>query len=171
MIRTLWIYENIKSKQLKEYKRNPKRYLKDEHFSRYKILINPILIVSIDNYFRLAMADIPKEIAEYKAARGERPSKYDLRFYSLLLNENTAIIRRNYLKIAQAPLLMQDYIDQSRFSLIKQIQLKIYEMYKDLGYLLDFETDQPGTKKRQDVFYLNPEKFPKLRKEKKLKKH
>lgn len=164
LIRTIWIYRNIKNNELKEYNRNPKRHPKDEQFDHYQILINPILAVSVDEYFRLGMADIPKEISEYRTSKNQIASKYDLRFYSLLLNENREEIRRNYLKIAQAPLLMQDQIDQKRFARIRQIQLKIYKMYKDLGYLLDFKTDQPGTKLRQDIFYLNPEKFHRLRK-------
>lgn len=133
------------------------------NFTRYKIAFNKMLIGNMHKNYRLGEPNIGKEIKEYRKSKKGRPSKYDIRLYDLLLNENKRVIKRNYLKMAQAPMLMDHYIRERKFKLIRKKLNSIYKMYKELGYLLDYEIDIKGAKNRIDVFYLNPDKFYRLR--------
>lgn len=142
-----------------EFKTLPTR----ENFTRYKIAFNKGLVEKIGRNFRLGDPNIGKEIREHRKRKGERPSKYDIRFYYLLLGENREIIKRNYLKTAQAPMLMDHYIRGRKFKLIRAKLNSIYKMYHDLGYLLSYLVEQQGSRYPIDIFRLNPEKFYKLR--------
>lgn len=142
-----------------EFKTLPTR----ENFTRYRITFNKGLVERIRRNFRLGDPNIGKEIREYRKRKGERPSKYDIRFYYLLLGENRKVIKRNYLKIAQAPMLMDHYIRGRKFKLIREKLNSIYKMYHNLGYLLDYLIEQQGSRYLIDIFSLNPEKFYKLR--------
>jgi len=134
------------------------------NFSHYKLAFNRMFIGPWKDGFRLAESNIGNEIRIYKKARGGRPSKYDLRFYYLLIGENKEIVKRNYLKIAKNPMLMDHLIKQRKCRFIREKLDSIYEMYKELGYLLSYEINKKGAKDWVDVFYLNPEKFYRLRK-------
>jgi hypothetical protein len=134
-----------------------------ENFELYRIWLNERLFGRVNKNFRLVNPNIGREIREYRRMRDERPSKYDIRLYDFLLNENRRIIKRNYLKIAQAPMLMDGLIRKRRKGWIRTRLNDIYEMYYNLGYLKDFKIDQAGTRYEVDVLYLNPQKFYLLR--------
>ena len=142
-----------------EFESSPTR----QNFTRYKLALNKRLFGNIPRNFRLANPEIGREIREYRKNRGERSSKYDIRLYDLLLGENKSPIKRNYLKIAQAPMLMDHYIRERKLSIIREKLNSIYQMYTDIGYLKHVEIDQKGSKKDIDILYLNPERFYQLR--------
>jgi len=137
-----------------------------ENFSRYKIAFNEKLIGRLRNNFRLGNPDIIREIREYRKGQGKKASKYDIRFYYLLLHENKKVIKRNYLKIAQAPLLMRRYIKDRKFKFIREKINSIYRMYADLGYLSNYYINHEGARYNVDILILNPDKFYRLRDEK-----
>jgi hypothetical protein len=143
-----------------------------ERFTHFKISYNSMFIGDWAEGYRLFESSICKEIREYRSKRNKRPSKYDIRFFYLLIGENRTPLKRNYLKIARNPMLMEHYIKQRKYKFIRNKLNDIYQMYKDLGYLLGFQIEQKGSVGLLDVFYLNPERFhglrtPKKRKEKK----
>ncbi|MFC2164028.1 hypothetical protein ACFLT2_03400 [Acidobacteriota bacterium] len=139
----------------------------DDHESSkrnlYRISLNKILFGRLSNNFRMLDPFIGRKIRDYRKALAQRPTEYDLRLYDLLLQENKRIVRWNYLKIAQAPMLMDKYIRQRKIKYIRDKLNDLYRMYCDLGYLLDFKIEQPGTKNTVDILYINPDKFYKLR--------
>ena len=134
-----------------------------ENFEIYRIQLNEKLFGRVNKNFRLLDPNIGKEIRDYRRKRNGRASKYDIRLYDLLLNENRTVISRNYLKIAQAPMLMDDLIRNRKKRDIRSKLNDIYEMYCALGYLVDFKINQAGTYCEKDVLYLNPEKLYGLR--------
>lgn len=134
-----------------------------ENFANYKLALNKHLFGNINRNFRLVNPEIGREIRDYRKNRRERSSKYDIRLYDLLLGENKSPIRRNYLKIAQAPMLMDHYIRERKFSYIRKKLNSIYQMYYDLEYLKNIEIDKKGSKYEVDILRLNPERFYQLR--------
>jgi len=145
-----------------EFKNVPTR----KNFSRYRIAFNKLLVGTLTKNFRLANPEIFNEIREYKARINKKPSKYDIRFYYLLLHENKQEIKRNYLKIARAPMLMEHLIKDRKFKELRDRLNSIYRMYYDLRYLSNYHIDYEGAKHNIDILYLNKEKFYQFRDEK-----
>ena len=144
-----------------EFQETPSR----ENFELYRIELNEKIFGRIDQSFRMVDPNIGREIRKYrkKQKRNGRASKYDIRLYDLLLNQNKAVITRNYLRIAQAPMLMDNMIKNRKQRDIRDQLSDIYKMYYHMGYLTNFKIDQMGTRHKVDVLYLNPEKFYGLR--------
>jgi len=158
--------EERPDKEIKPPKGNGKSSHATSRYSRhYKITLNTNLFTPVKNSFRLMNPNIGSEIREYKKKHGGKPSEYDIRFYDLLVTENDQTIKRNFLDIADAPLLMRHLIKQRKEPYIRDRITKIYKLYKGLGYLEDFKLDQQGWNLRPyDILYLNPEKFYRARK-------
>ena len=130
----------------------------------YKITLNRDLFEPVQNSFRRMNPNIGSEIREYKKKHGGKPTEYDIRFYDLLVRENDQTIKRNFLDIADAPLLMRHLRKQRKELYIRDRITKIYELYKGLGYLEDYELDHQGWNLRPyDILYLNPKKFYRMR--------
>lgn len=141
-----------------EFKTLPTR----ENFELYRIELNEKLFGRVNKNFRLVDPNIGREIRDYRRKSNRKASKYDIRLYDLLLHKNESVIKRNYLKIAQAPMLMDNMIKNRKQRDIRDKLNDIYEMYYHMGYLTNFEIDQIGTRYKVDVLYLNPEKFYQL---------
>jgi len=120
---------------LKTIAEDPKRYptTNDVDFHNLEIQFNPRLF-AWENSFRCVNPKICMEIKEHRAKRTTEkrvgiPSKFDIRFYDLLVNHfraNKSRVERNYKKIAQAPLLMSaDYINRKD----KEVRDKVTELY------------------------------------------
>ena len=134
-----------------------------ENFELYRIELNKRLFGRIEENFRLVNPDIGREIREYRRKHNKRATKYDIRLYGFLIHKNETPIKRNYLKLASGPMLMDGLIRQKGKRWIRDRLNNIYEMYCHLGYLTGFKLDQAGTRYKIDVLHLNHEKFYGLR--------
>lgn len=131
--------------------------------SKYRIKWNEKFMGRLHRNYRLADPDIFRRIRGYKQEIGKNPSKYDIRLYDLLLLENSNLIKRNYLVLATAPMLMDHYIQERKLAYIRKKLEGIYRMYAELGYLSNFYLDRDGARHKQDFLILNKNSYYKLR--------
>jgi len=157
------IYEDVKQLELKglgiepELKGKPAK----KRFSHYKIRFNLHALGEIDKYFRYLPSGLAKEISDYRKEKGGKSSRYEFDFIEYLYTENRERIEINYLKLAEKLRIKST----ARTKATRRILNRCYETARDLCYLTKYEIDQPGLKSRKDVFYLNPSRFYKLKKE------
>jgi len=161
----LWLYYDNLFTLEKRPKKNdhPSIIRSKEETFLFKIKFNQYLVSQMINNFRMIPSDLGLKIREYRKTRNERPSKYDIRFFDLLIQENKKAFSWNFLKIARGPMLMGKLIKNRKIHFIRQKLLSIYKMYKELGFLNHYQINQQGTKDMKDIFFLNPVQFYKLR--------
>ena len=163
IIKVAAIHEDVKQLELKgmgidsEQKDKPVK----KRFSHYKIRFNLHAIGDIENYFRYLPSSLAKEISDYRKEKGGKASSYEFDFIEYLYTESKECIEINYLKLAEKLRIKQLQNKKE----IRRILGRCYETARDLCYLIKFEIDQPGLRTRKDVFYLNPSRFYKLKKE------
>ena len=169
IIKVAAVYEDVKQLELKGLETDPEQKDKPvkKRFSHYKIRFNVHALGEIDRYFRYLPSGLAKEISDYRKQKGQRPSSYEFDFIEYLYTKSRDRIEINYLKLAEKLRIKQ----LQNKKIVRRTLNRCYETARNLNYLIKFEIDQPGLRAKKDVFYLNPIRFYKLKKEaKKIEK-
>jgi len=163
LIRIMWGIFGMTEAEKKKYDNNT--FTEEELLDRatYGVELSPILVDQINGYFILMPNNLFDEIKE-QLPKGKY-SQYIPLFIEWLIV--TAEIQRraktgwkteiNFKKLA-GKLRMDKLIKTRQWKRIKELLNECYEIARELGYLLDFQT-AAGRNDTKEVFRLNPEKF------------
>jgi len=158
-------YDNLTKTEhntLTEGKETPET---NKKLTRLAVELSPIFVDQIENHYVLKPANIYEELK----IKAPRASKFTYRFIDYLFttvaqrnskykrNKNW-IIEINYLKLAR-DLKMESWIKSRNWKQIRGSLDKCYDIAKELGYLISYNTITGKTVKEMERLALNPDKF------------
>lgn len=158
----------LSDSQIEELPLNIRKLYLDSWKNEKKLLftffkLNPVIAETL-NYFKIVDTDFYRKLKELRKKRNERVTKFDFLFYYWLTKQTREIVEIDKFKLAEAIKLSPITINTKR-GYVEEFMKSLYKDFKELRYLLNYELNLPskiGGKK--DRFYLNPEKFPHLKK-------
>ena len=163
IVRVAKVYDDVEQQELPGVRRQTREG--EKRFSHYLIRFNPNAIGEVGHYFRDIPRLLGKKIADYRRGRGGKPSAPELNFIEFLYAmadprfSQPGIIEINFLKLAKKLKIKR----LNRPGEVRKILSRCYETAQELGCLVRVEEDQPGTRDTKEVFYLNVERFPALK--------
>jgi len=158
ILKIIPVYENVKEKEFEEF-RNKGKKVPGKRLSHYEIRLNPNILGDVKKYFRNLPSTLAREISDYRKAKNQRPSAYELDFIEFLYLKNQTPIEINYRKLAKK-LKIKSLRNKKD---VRNTLDRCYQTALDLKFALRIEKDVNGLFETKDIIHLNPNRFYKLR--------